>query len=60
MFDTSRRDRPGSSSDWIVQHAQAPRDAEQLVSEGTAILGFEPLFCAQVGRVGLREAEGDA
>jgi DegV family protein with EDD domain len=39
------------ASDWIVQHAQAPRDAERLVAEGTAIFGFEPLFCTQVGPV---------
>jgi len=39
------------ASDWIVQHAQAPEDAERLVAEGTAMFGFEPLFCTQVGPV---------
>ena len=39
------------ASDWIVQHAQSPRDAEQLVSAGREIFGFEPLFCTEVGPV---------
>ncbi len=37
--------------EWIVQHAQAPADAERLVTDGTAIFGCEPLFCTQVGPV---------
>jgi DegV family protein with EDD domain len=39
------------ASDWIVQHAQAPDDADRLVAEGRAIFGCEPLFCTQVGPV---------
>jgi DegV family protein with EDD domain len=39
------------ASDWVVQHAQAPTDAEQLVSAGTALFGFGPLFCTEVGPV---------
>jgi DegV family protein with EDD domain len=39
------------ATDWIVQHAQAPEDAERLVAEGTAIFGVGPLFCTQVGPV---------
>ena len=39
------------ATDWIVQHAQARSDAEALVLEGTAIFGFDPLFCTQVGPV---------
>jgi DegV family protein with EDD domain len=39
------------ASDWIVQHAQSPQDAEQLVSAGREIFGFEPLFCTEVGPV---------
>jgi DegV family protein with EDD domain len=38
-------------TDWIVQHAQSPEDADYLVAEGTAIFGFPPLFCTQVGPV---------
>ena len=39
------------ATDWIVQHAQAPGDAERLVTEGTAIFGDGPMFCTQVGPV---------
>jgi len=39
------------ASDWIVQHAQAPGDAQRLVAEGTAIFGTAPLFCTEVGPV---------
>ena len=39
------------ATDWIVQHAQAPADAEQLVGEGRALFGTEPLFCTEVGPV---------
>ncbi len=39
------------ATDWIVQHAQAPDDAELLVAEGTALFGFAPLFCTEVGPV---------
>jgi DegV family protein with EDD domain len=43
------RDR--GATDWIVQHAQAPDDAAQLVDEGTRIFGSEPWFCTQIGPV---------
>jgi DegV family protein with EDD domain len=39
------------ATDWIVQHAQSPEDAEHLVAHGAAIFGAEPLFCTQVGPV---------
>ncbi len=39
------------ANEWIVQHAQAPADAEQLVAAGTALFGFGPLFCTEVGPV---------
>ena len=39
------------ATDWVVQHAQSPEDAEHLVAKGTAIFGAEPLFCTQVGPV---------
>jgi hypothetical protein len=39
------------ATDWIVQHAQAPQDAEHLVAEGSAIFGAAPLFCTEVGPV---------
>jgi DegV family protein with EDD domain len=39
------------ATDWIVQHAQSPDDAEQLLAAGTALFGFAPLFCTEVGPV---------
>jgi DegV family protein with EDD domain len=39
------------ATDWIVQHAQAPTDAQRLVEQGRRIFGFDPLFCTQVGPV---------
>jgi DegV family protein with EDD domain len=39
------------ATDWIVQHAQAPADAEKLVAAGTALFGTGPLFCTEVGPV---------
>jgi fatty acid-binding protein DegV len=39
------------ATDWIVQHAQAPLDAERLVAAGREIFGTEPLFCTEVGPV---------
>ena len=36
------------ASDWIVQHAQAPADAEQLARRAGAVR-HEPLFCTEVG-----------
>jgi DegV family protein with EDD domain len=39
------------ATDWIVQHAQAPQDAERLTAEGTEIFGSGPLFCTEVGPV---------
>jgi DegV family protein with EDD domain len=43
------RDR--GATDWVIQHAQAPGDAERLVAEGTELFGFAPLFCTEVGPV---------
>jgi DegV family protein with EDD domain len=39
------------ATDWIIQHAQSPRDAARLVEDGRKIFGSEPLFCTQVGPV---------
>jgi DegV family protein with EDD domain len=39
------------ATEWIVQHAQSSNDAEQLVAQGTALFGFPPLFCTEVGPV---------
>lgn len=39
------------ATDWVVQHAQSPEDAERLVADGTEIFGEGPLFCTEVGPV---------
>ena len=51
MVDYLRELHDRGATDWIVQHAQAPGDAERLVAEGVAIFGSEPLFCTEVGPV---------
>jgi DegV family protein with EDD domain len=39
------------ATDWIVQHAQAPEEAERLVAYGREIFADGPLFCTEVGPV---------
>lgn len=39
------------ATEWIVQHAQAPEDAEELVAYGREVFGTEPAFCTEVGPV---------
>jgi fatty acid kinase fatty acid binding subunit len=39
------------ATDWIVQHAQSPADAERMVARGRELFGTDPLFCTQVGPV---------
>ncbi len=51
MVEYLRELHDRGASDWVVQHAQAPADAERLVAEGTAIFGSGPLFCTEVGPV---------
>jgi len=36
---------------WLVQHIQAPEQAERLVAEGRELFGSEPLFVSEVGPV---------
>lgn len=36
---------------WVVQHIQAPGEAERLAERGREILGREPLFVSEVGPV---------
>jgi DegV family protein with EDD domain len=51
MVDYLRELHDRGASDWIVQHAQQPANAERLLAEGTAIFGYGPLFCTEVGPV---------
>lgn len=43
--------RDGGCSHWMVQHAQAPGDAQRLVDAGREAFGTDPLFCTEVGPV---------
>jgi DegV family protein with EDD domain len=36
---------------WVVQHIQAPDDAERLVAYGRKVFGTEPVFVSEVGPV---------
>jgi DegV family protein with EDD domain len=51
MVDYLRDLHERGATDWIVQHAQSPSDAERLVAAGREVFGFDPLFCTQVGPV---------
>ncbi len=51
MIDYLHELHDRGATEWIVQHAQSPEDADALVTEGTAIFGDAPLFCTQVGPV---------
>ena len=51
MVEYLRELRSRGASDWIVQHAQAPADAEHLLAAGRELFGTEPTFCTEVGPV---------
>jgi len=36
---------------WVVQHIQAPGEAEKLVERGREVFGCEPRFVSEVGPV---------
>jgi DegV family protein with EDD domain len=36
---------------WVVQHIQAPEEAERLAEEGRKIFGTEPVFVSEIGPV---------
>jgi DegV family protein with EDD domain len=44
------RSRDGADG-WVVQHIQAPEEAQRLVEHGRDIFGREPLFVSEVGPV---------
>jgi fatty acid-binding protein DegV len=39
------------SDGWVVQHIQAPEEAEQLIERCYDIFGSEPVFTSEVGPV---------
>src|SRR5438128_7746420 len=43
--------RDAGSDGWVVQHIQAPEQAERLIERGREIFGSEPVFASEVGPV---------
>jgi DegV family protein with EDD domain len=43
--------RDNGADGWVVQHIQAPQQAERLIERGREIYGSEPLFVSEVGPV---------
>jgi DegV family protein with EDD domain len=46
------RERAGAGADgWMVQHIQAPGEAEELIARGREIFGSEPVTTSEIGPV---------
>ena len=46
------RDRAEAGADaWMVQHIQAPAEAEELARRGTELLGVQPRVVSEIGPV---------
>jgi DegV family protein with EDD domain len=43
--------REAGADGWVVQHIQAPEDAERLAERGRELFGTEPVFVSEVGPV---------
>ncbi len=51
MVELLRRCREDGADGWMVQHIQAPREAERLAAAGTEILGARPVIVSEIGPV---------
>jgi DegV family protein with EDD domain len=51
MVDYMRRLHDAGQDGWVVQHIQAPEQAERLAERGRAMFGTEPLWVSEVGPV---------
>jgi DegV family protein with EDD domain len=51
MVDYLRSRRDEGADGWVVQHIQAPGEAERLAERGREVFGSEPLFVSEVGPV---------
>ena len=51
MVDLLRGCKRGGRDGWVVQHIQAPDQAQELVRRGREIFGTEPTFVSEVGPV---------
>jgi fatty acid-binding protein DegV len=51
MVDLLRECYEKGRDAWVVQHIQAPDQAQELVRRGREIFGTEPTFVSEVGPV---------
>ncbi len=51
MVDYARELHDGGSDGWVVQHIQAPEQAQRLIDRCREIFDTEPLFTSEVGPV---------
>jgi fatty acid-binding protein DegV len=51
MVDFLRSRHDDGSDAWVVQHIQAPDQAEALAERGREIFGTDPLFVSEIGPV---------
>jgi DegV family protein with EDD domain len=51
MVDLLRSRAQDGADGWMVQHIQAPREAQELAARGTEIFGCEPLVLSEIGPV---------
>ena len=51
MVDYLRERRDAGADAWVIQHIQAPAEAERLVARGREIFGTDPAFVSEVGPV---------
>ena len=51
LSDYLRSRREDGADGWVVQHIQAPEQAERMVERGRELFGSEPLFVSEVGPV---------
>jgi DegV family protein with EDD domain len=51
MVDYLRARHEDGADGWVIQHIQAPDQAERLVERGREIFGSEPVFTSEIGPV---------
>jgi DegV family protein with EDD domain len=51
LGDYARQRKSDGADAWVVQHIQAPDEAEELVAETQKLMGKPPLFVSEVGPV---------
>jgi DegV family protein with EDD domain len=51
MVDYLQTRRDDGADAWVIQHIQAPDEAERLVARGREIFGTDPAFVSEVGPV---------